>query len=63
MSYCKRRAHPLVMLHEFFPKGFLTKSLMTTTYMVSYHNDDDQEDLIEKEEKVSLEESNKGRGN
>ena len=30
---------------------------MTTTYMVSYHNADDQEDLIENEEKVSLEET------
>ena len=37
----------LVTLHEFFPKGFLIESLMTTTYMVlvSYHDADDQEDL------------------
>nr|POE45326.1 hypothetical protein CFP56_31379 [Quercus suber] len=31
----------LVTLHEFFPKGFLTESLMTTTYMVSCHDADD----------------------
>nr|POE93785.1 hypothetical protein CFP56_41656 [Quercus suber] len=30
-----------VTLHEFFPKGFLTESLMTTTYMVSCHDADD----------------------
>ena len=57
MSYCKKRALSSVTLHEFFPKGFLTESLMTTTYMVSYHGANDQEDLIEKEEKVSLEET------
>ena len=46
-----------VTLREFFPKGFLTKGLMTTTYMVSCHDADDQEDLTEKEEKVNLEET------
>ena len=30
-----------VTLHEFFPKGFLTEGLMTTTYMVSCHDADD----------------------
>ena len=57
MSYYKRRTLSSVTLHEFFPRGFLTESLMTTTYMVSYHGANDQEDLIEKEEKVSLEET------
>nr|POE69336.1 hypothetical protein CFP56_08592 [Quercus suber] len=46
-----------VTLHEFFPKGFLIEGLMTTTYMVSCHDVDDQEDLTEKEEKVNLEET------
>ena len=45
-----------VMLHEFFPKSFLAEGLMTTTYMVSCHDADDQEDPMEKEEKVNLEE-------
>ena len=57
MSYCKKRALPSVTLHEFFPKSFLTESLMTTIYMVSYHGANDQEDLIENEEKMSLEET------
>ena len=57
MSYCKRRPPPVSHTNEFFPKGFLTESLMTTTYMVSYHDADDQEDLTKKEEKVSLEET------
>ena len=30
-----------VTLREFFPKGFLTEGLMTTTYMVSCHDADD----------------------
>nr|POE79042.1 hypothetical protein CFP56_43052 [Quercus suber] len=47
----------LITLHEFFPKGFLTEGLMTTTYMVSCHDVDDQEDLTEKEEKMNLEET------
>ena len=47
----------MVTLHEFFPKGFLTEGLMATTYMVSFHDVDDQEDLAEKEEKVNLEET------
>ena len=42
---------------KFLPKGFLTESLMTTIYMVSFHDADDQEDLTEKEEKVNLEET------
>ena len=46
-----------VTLHEFFPKSFLIEGLMTTTYMVSCHDADDQEDPIEKEEKVNLEET------
>ena len=45
-----------VMLHEFFPKSFLAEGLMTTTYMVSCHDANDQEDPTEKEEKVNLEE-------
>ena len=45
-----------VTLHEFFPKSFLAECLMTTTYMVSCHDADDQEDPTEKEEKVNLEE-------
>ena len=45
-----------VTLHEFFPKSFLVEGLMATTYMVSYHDADDQEDPTEKEEKVDLEE-------
>nr|POE73449.1 hypothetical protein CFP56_08752 [Quercus suber] len=50
-----------VTLHEFFPEGFLTKSLMTTTHMVSCHDVDDQEDLTEKEEKENLEETEEQR--
>ena len=46
----------LQKLHEFFPKSFLAEGLMTTTYMVSYHDADDQEDPTKKEEKVNLEE-------
>nr|POE50612.1 hypothetical protein CFP56_00072 [Quercus suber] len=46
-----------VTLHEFFPKGFLIEGLMTTTYMVSCHDVDDQENLTGKEEKVNLEET------
>ena len=45
-----------VTLHDFFPKSFLAEGLMATTYMVSYHDADDQEDPTEKEEKVDLEE-------
>ena len=45
-----------VTLHEFFPKSFLAEGLMTTTYMVSCHDADDQEEPTEKEEKVYLEE-------
>ena len=43
-------------LHEFFPKSFLAEGLMTTTYMVSCHDANDQEEPTEKEEKVNLEE-------
>ena len=46
-----------VTLHKFFPKGFLIKGLMSTTYMVSCHDADDQENLTKKEEKVNLEET------
>ena len=46
-----------VTLHEFIPKSFLTKGLITTIYMVSYHNDNDQEDFTKKEEEMSLEET------
>ena len=46
-----KEAPPSITLHEFFPKGFLTEGLMTTTYMVSCHDANDQEDLAEKEEK------------
>ena len=44
MSYCKRRAP-------------CQSRYMTTTYMVSHHDADDQKDLTENEEKVSLEET------
>ena len=53
----QKEGPPSVTLHEFFPQGFLTEGLMTTTYMVSCHDIDDQEDLTEKEEKVNLEET------
>ena len=46
-----------VTLHEFFPKSFLAEGLMTTTYMVSCQDANDQEDPTEKEEKENLEET------
>ena len=53
----QKEGSPSVKLQEFFPKGFLTKGLMTTIYMVFCHDADDQEDLTEKEERVNLEET------
>ena len=46
-----------ITLHKFFAKGFLAGGLMTTTYMVSCHDANDQEDPTEKEEKMNLEET------
>ena len=46
-----------ITLHEFFPKGFLAGALMTTTYIVSCHDADDQEDPTKNEETMNLEET------
>ena len=53
----QKDSHSLITLREFFPKGYFTEDLVTTAYMTSCHEVDEQDGSVQGEEEVHLEEA------
>ena len=53
----QKDSHSLITLREFFPKGYFTEDLVTTAYMTSCHEVDEQDGSVQGEEEVHLKEA------
>jgi hypothetical protein len=51
-------SHSPITLREFFPKGYFAEDLVTTVYMTSCHEVDEQDGSVQGEEEVHLGEAN-----